>query len=341
MPRRACAPSAWTRSGSARRARRARRVPSCPCCATGSRACWTRFPFPCGCAIRISRWRRPIASSRTRSMRPMPRRRWGRSCCPASWVATWPRARSEGRAQTTRTHAVVAGARRLLGVTEQGLDDAGGLIGCALDYTDVEEAEAERDRHIAAHREVLERLAIPIVVYGADMRVRFFNRAYVHAWQFEESWLEAGPTVTEVIDRLRERRLIPEAADFPAYKREKVRQFTSLLEPVEEFLHLPDGRAIRLTTAPHPLGGLILTFEDLTDRLALERSYNTLIAVQRETLDNLYEGIAVFGGDGRLKLWNPAFARMWGLDADALAGEPHVTKLMARTTRFFRRGNGA
>ena len=250
-------------------------------------------------------------------------------------------ARTDGRAQTTRTHAVVAGSRRLLGVTEQGLDDAGGVIGFALDYTDVEEAEAERDRHIAAHREVLERLALPIVVYGADMRVRFFNRAYLHAWQFEESWLEAGPTVTEVIDRLRERRLIPEAADFPAYKREKIRQFTSLLEPVEEFLHLPDGRAIRLTTAPHPLGGLIHTFEDLTDRLALERSYNTLIAVQRETLDNLYEGIAVFGGDGRLKLWNPAFARMWGLGADALAGEPHVTELMARTVRFFRGENGA
>ena len=251
------------------------------------------------------------------------------------------RARSENRAQSARTHAVVAGSRRLLGVTEQGLDDAGGLIGFALDYTDVEDAEAERDRHIAAHREVLERLALPIVVYGADMRVRFFNRAYAHAWQFEESWLEAGPTVTEVIDRLRERRLIPESADFPAYKREKVRQFTSLLEPVEEFLHLPDGRAIRLTTAPHPLGGLILTFEDLTDRLALERSYNTLIAVQRETLDNLYEGIAVFGGDGRLKLWNPAFARMWGMDADALAGEPHVTQLVARTVRFFRGENAA
>jgi signal transduction histidine kinase len=250
------------------------------------------------------------------------------------------RAVAQGKAQTTRTHAVVAGARRWLEVSERSLDDLGGVIGYALDYTDVEEAEAERDRHIAAHREVLERLVLPIVVYGPDMRVRFFNRAYVHAWQFEEAWLEAGPTITEVIDRLRERRLIPEAADFLAYKREKIRQFTSLLEPEEEFLHLPDGRAIRLTTAPHPLGGLILTFEDLTDRLVLERSYNTLIAVQRETLDNLYEGIAVFGGDGRLKLSNPAFARMWDLDMDALAGEPHITQIMARTTHLFRGKNG-
>ena len=33
----------------------------------------------------------------------------------------------------------------------------------------------------------------------------------------------------------------------------------------------------------------------MTDRLSLERSYNTLIAVQRETLDHLYEGVAVIG----------------------------------------------
>ena len=68
-----------------------------------------------------------------------------------------------------------------------------------------------------------------------------------------------------------------------------------------------------MSVSPHPLGGLIFVYEDVTDRLALERSYNTLIEVQRETLDNLFEAIAVFGSDGRLKLHNPAYRRIWGL----------------------------
>ena len=34
-------------------------------------------------------------------------------------------------------------------------------------------------------------------------------------------------------------------------------------------------------------------------------------AVQRETLENLNEGVAVFGSDGRLKLFNPVYARLW------------------------------
>jgi signal transduction histidine kinase len=80
---------------------------------------------------------------------------------------------------------------------------------------------------------------------------------------------------------------------------------------------------------------VILTYGDVTDTLRLERSYNTLIQVQRESLDRLYEGIALFGSDGRLKLSNPAFARIWGLDEEELRHEPHVSVLVDRVHPFF------
>ena len=46
--------------------------------------------------------------------------------------------------------------------------------------------------------------------------------------------------------------------------------------------------------------------------------------MQQATLDKLYEGVAVFGADGRLKLFNPAFARIWRLAPEFLTEEPHV-----------------
>src|SRR3546814_15672423 len=73
-----------------------------------------------------------------------------------------------------------------------------------------------------------------------------------------------------------------------------------------------------------------LSYEDVTDRLALERSYKTLTEVQRETIDNLYEGVAVFGADGRMKLFNPGLCRIWGLDPDFLRGQPHVREVLPR-----------
>src|SRR3546814_15752349 len=92
-----------------------------------------------------------------------------------------------------------------------------------------------------------------------------------------------------------------------------------------------------MVVTPHPFGGILLSYEDVTDRLALERSYNTLTEVQRETIDNLYEGVAVFGADGRMKLFNPGLCRIWGLDPDFLRGEPHVREVLPRVRSEERR----
>ena len=245
-----------------------------------------------------------------------------------------------GIAQKTREHIVVGGTRRYYEINEEPLDGTGKLAGFALDLTEVEEAKTELKRHIGAHHEILEKLGTAIVIYGPEMSVSFFNKAYIDMWDFDEKWLHSGPLIGEVLDSMQERRLLPETADFPALKREVATQFTTLTEPLDELIHVPNGATLRRVIAPHPMGGLLYTYEDVTDRLALERSYNTLIDVQRESLDNLAEAIAVFGGDGKLKLSNPVFAKMWGLTPAYLEGEPHVTELLDRVRPLFKAAQG-
>ncbi len=83
---------------------------------------------------------------------------------------------------------------------------------------------------------------------------------------------------------------------------------------------------MRVVTTPNPDGGVTYLFHDVTERLDLERRFEELIRVQGETLDNLAEGVAVFGSDGRLRLHNAAFVRMWKLDAsDARRPAAHRT----------------
>ena len=74
----------------------------------------------------------------------------------------------------------------------------------------------------------------------------------------------------------------------------------------EDWWHLLDGRTIHVVSAQRPDGGLTYLYDDATERFALESRYNALIDVQRETLDSLKEGVAVFATDGRLKLFNSA-----------------------------------
>ncbi len=227
-------------------------------------------------------------------------------------------------------HVVIGGSRRLVEIGEVPCS-TGGTICFAYDRTDRETAEAELWRHINAHAEVLETIRASVAIYGSDKRLKFFNAAFASMWDIAEDWLAAQPSFEEVLERLREARRLPEAADFRAFKCEQLALFTSVIRPQQDLLHLPDGRTLLLSISPHPFGGLTFVYEDVSDRLALERSCNTLTKVRRATLDHLFEGIAVYGSDGRLKLHNPAYLALWELSEEDVAGEPHIGEILEKT----------
>jgi signal transduction histidine kinase len=227
-------------------------------------------------------------------------------------------------------HIIIDGSRRLVEIGEVQCS-TGGTIGFASDRTDREAAKVELWRHINAHAEVLETIRASVAIYGPDKRLKFFNAAFASMWGIAEDWLAAQPSFEEVLERLREVRRLPEAADFRAFKCEQLGLFTSVIRPQQDLLHLPDGRTLLLSISPHPFGGLTFVYEDVSDRLALERSCNTLTKVRRATLDHLFEGIAVYGSDGRLKLHNPAYLALWELSEDDVAGEPHIGEILEKT----------
>lgn len=251
-------------------------------------------------------------------------------------------AAAEGGGKSASRHTVVNGARRLVRFTEApvpGRGPAAGLIiGYAEDLTDWDEVRAELARHTAAHGEVLEQLRSAIAIFAADGRLTFFNQAYVLLWGFDERWLDGGPTYGEMLEDLRSRRRLPEYADFPAFKREQMGLFTTLIRARETLIHLPDETTLREIVTPHPFGGLLFVQEDVTSAIALERNYNTLMAVQQESLDHLAEAVAVFGSDGRLRLSNPAYRRLWGLSEEDVAGRPHAAELIDRSRALLSTG---
>ena len=69
-------------------------------------------------------------------------------------------------------------------------------------------------------------------------------------------------------------------------------------------------------------------FEDVTDSLDLERKYNTQIAVQRETLNALHEGVAVFGPDHKLQIINEEFLSINGIPDDRLGSGMTISQAM-------------
>ncbi len=237
--------------------------------------------------------------------------------------------------QTDQRHMIVSGDRRLYEIEINAVPHMDLTVGHARDVTSQEESAKETERNAAATRELFEQLSTSIALFNSEFKLEFYNTAYTQLWHLEEQWLNSKPKMTDIIERLREARLIPEQADFRHYKQGLIDTFSKLISPLEDMMYLPNGTSLRMLVVPRPQGGVMMMFEDVTSRLELESSYNTLIAVQKETLDNLAEGVAAFGGDGRLKLWNPSFARMWKLNPEDMEGEPHITLLVEKQQDLF------
>ena len=237
--------------------------------------------------------------------------------------------------QYSQGHIVRHGKRHYFEVTETPLPAGNHCMGMGIDRTKEYELETDHKRYMAANNELLEQLGTAIGIFDAEQQLEFYNTAFGQLWHLEDSYLNRRPKLGDLMEKLREARRLPEQADFRKFKQSWLGMFTGLIGTHDEMLHLPDGSALRMLVVPHPMGGLMMTFEDVTSRLELESSYNTLVAVQKETLDNLSEGVSVFGGDGRLKLWNPSFARLWELNPEELEGEPHINRLLERMQALF------
>lgn len=233
------------------------------------------------------------------------------------------------------TTSVVSGKRHRIDLNIDPVPNMDFVIVSVVDKTFEESASADSKRIESAYNALLENMQTAVSLFNSDEEIIFYNSAFAKLWHLEEAWLNKKPKFGDILEKLRETRRLPEQADFRVYKKEWLERFTKLLEPHSDVIVLPDGTVLRSQTIPNPAGGLMQIFEDVTSNLELESSYNTLIAVQRETLNNLKEGVIVFGGDGRLKLWNPTYAELWGINPEDLEGDVHVSKLADRAKHFY------
>ena len=234
------------------------------------------------------------------------------------------------------------GERRCFEVTETPFLYAGDLekiatVGLMTDISNLDNLRRNLKQNQNAHLEILAALGTAIAVFDADCRLAFYNQAFVRLWQLDENWLEEHPVYGMFLDYLRERRLLPEVPDYPHFRGEEQKVFSTLTAPAEDLLHLPDGRSLRRIRAPHLKGGLIFAFEDITDRLTAKREYNSLASVQREILNNIEEAVLIFASNGRLQFYNQAYVNLWDADEIMLQKEPSFAEILETQRKFFNR----
>jgi signal transduction histidine kinase len=240
---------------------------------------------------------------------------------------------SEGIDIDETRHITINGARRAMRILTFPL--SGGAGAMALDVTAQEDARDELNRHVRAHDETLNHVADAVAIFGADRKLTFYNKAFRDMWDLDESFLLERPGHGQLLDRLRERRKLPARANYAEWRAEELSYYLDIDGVKEDTWSLPDERTLSVTRQRHPMGGLLLLFKDITGELELQTRFNAIVKTQSSTLDNLHEAVAVFGGDGRMKLHNNAFERLWSLSEEMLKDHPDYDDVVEECIPLF------
>ena len=254
---------------------------------------------------------------------------------PATAVANGRELHESARdsAYSGRVVANVAGTRRIFDIFE--MPTPRGSAGMGRDVTELETLRSDFASTVEAHRRTLDQLSTGVAIFASNHNLAFYNSAYRKLWEIDAGFLDGHPADSAVIDRLRAARRLPEQQDFRAWKAQLHRAYRASEAATYEW-HLPDQRTLRVVTTPNPDGGVTYLFDDVTERLNLERRFDALIRVQGETLDNLTEAVALFGSNGRVRLYNPVFEKMWQLSPTMLDEHPHIETVIEQWRMFHR-----
>ncbi len=219
--------------------------------------------------------------------------------------------------RTTLRWVHIRGERRALRFRAQPLKGGAGVW--SDDVTEAEIAAERLGRQEAGQEATFDLVADAIAVFDQERRLSFHNAAFARLWDLEPAWLADRPTHGELLDRLRRRGRLPEQDDYARFKAAELARHEGLAAQDETIWRLHDERTIKVASRPHPRGGLLMVFSDVTPELRLRSQFNHLLQVQQATLDKLSDAVAVFGADARLSLHNEAFERFWSLTVGQLA----------------------
>ncbi len=189
----------------------------------------------------------------------------------------------------------------------------GGHISVVTDVTALHAAEAEARRRAAMLEASLAAMRHGISMFGPDHRLLVTNAKTSELTGVPAEELQPGITLAEMLQgQARRGQITPEAAA----------RATALdrSQPLRYLRSRPDGVVLEVISDPMPDGGFVVTFSDVTALQRAEAEARDHAALLDAVLDSLPDGVCVWDGERRVRMFNASYSRIMG-KAAARIGE--------------------
>lgn len=204
-----------------------------------------------------------------------------------------------------------------------------GALMIALDVNAIVAAEEQLREFMQTLTKTFAHLTIGLAIFDRSRHLALFNPALTDLTQLPVDFLAGRPTLFGFLDRLREKKMIPEPKDYKGWRKRLI-ELESAAEhgTYAETWALPSGQTYRVTGRPHPDGAVAFLFENISAEISLTRQFRSELEMGQAVIDSLDEAIAVFASDGVLAMTNRAYTALWGDDPGTGLRDIGVTDAM-------------
>ncbi|WCR58128.1 transcriptional regulator [Wolbachia endosymbiont of Ctenocephalides felis wCfeJ] len=152
--------------------------------------------------------------------------------------------------------------RKVFDFIQIPIQNSGGVIVYGKDVSDTEELRVRLDGYLTTQKSLLEELPIAVTIYSKNQKLKFFNNAFVKAFQFDTKLLASYPTYHEVMFYLFESKKLLKQEDFQTISNQRQELFKKLLGPHNDTIHLTNGKTFRILIIPYASEGLLFSYEE-------------------------------------------------------------------------------
>jgi len=197
----------------------------------------------------------------------------------------------------------------------EGSDDV--ILGYAISAERIIRAEAALSRFVETLTETFAHLPIGLAIFDRDRELGLFNPALAELLRLDPAWLAGRPTLTGLLNHLRERRALPDQRDFRGWSE----QITSLgrdcgMQDFTEVWVQPSGRTLRVVGRPHPQGAVAFLLEDITPAVTLEQQFREGMTLRAAALESRPGTHLIFDISGAAGFVGTEFSTLTGVSAE-------------------------
>ncbi|MEY4870999.1 MAG: hypothetical protein RLZZ563_329 [Pseudomonadota bacterium] len=203
-----------------------------------------------------------------------------------------------------------------------------GRIGHAMPADTVVRLEQALGEMLQTMAKTFAHLPTGLAVFDRDRHLQLFNPALCDLTGLSPAFMSRRPSLNAVLDAMRDRKTVPEPADWKAWRRRlaDMERAEANGQSVETWA-LPGGQTYRVAARPQPNGALVLLIDDISNEITRSRRHRADLELGQAVIDSLDDAIAVFSGSGHLVMSNAAYAAFWGHDPAGLVGDIGIRQL--------------